>query len=275
MSALDYTAPTMGEVQFVERPDGTRLRTIVSGSGDKTALLLHGYGAGADAWALVVERLRAEGMGVITFDQRGHGQSTIGSDGSGSAAMAADVGAVLEHYDVTDGTLVGHSMGGFLSIAFLVGDNPAVERVGSALLMATFAGDVNRDNAQNKLQIPLIKSGVMTKLVKFGPFGTAFVKSLVGDDYQPGMRDAFLSTFLEAVTRAGMTSSTRSTFRAPCSLAAWTRRLPRFTPRTCTLESPDRNSSLCRASDTARTGKPLTRSPKRSSVSPTNRSLDS
>jgi len=195
---LDYTAPTKGETQFVERPDGTRLRTVVSGSGDKTALLVHGYGAGADAWALVVERLTAEGMRVISFDQRGHGQSTIGSDGSGSTAMSSDVGAVLEHYDVTDGTLVGHSMGGFLSIAFLVGDNPAIERVGSVLLMATFAGDVNRDNAQNKLQIPLIKSGLMTKLVRFGPFGTAFVKSLVGDDYQPGMKDAFLSTFLKA-----------------------------------------------------------------------------
>ena len=58
---------------------------------------------------------------VVAFDQRGHGGSTIGSDGIGSRQMASDYGAVLEAYDVNNGVLVGHSMGGFLALAFLLG----------------------------------------------------------------------------------------------------------------------------------------------------------
>ena len=63
------------------------------------------------------------GNRVIAFDQRGHGRSTLGSDGSGSAAMAGDYHAVLEHFDVRDGVLVGHSMGGFVAIRAVL-DHP-------------------------------------------------------------------------------------------------------------------------------------------------------
>lgn len=112
--------------------------------------------------------------------------------------MASDYGAILEHHDATDVTLVGHSMGGFLSIAFLVSGSPAVERISSLLLMGTFAGDVSRKNPQNKLQIPLIKSGILQKLLGLGPVATAFTKSLVGDDFEPEMVDAFVPVFLEA-----------------------------------------------------------------------------
>ena len=43
---------------------------------------------------------------LIAYDQRGHGRSTIGTDGINSAAMAGDLGAVLEYFDVQDGVLV-------------------------------------------------------------------------------------------------------------------------------------------------------------------------
>ena len=198
MARYDYTAPLEGTEHIVETADGAKLRTVVTGSGDQTVLLAHGYGGAAAHWTLIASRLTAEGLRVISFDQRGHSGSSVGSNGTGSGAMAADYGAILEHHDATNVTLVGHSMGGFLSIAFLLSDSAAVERIGSLLLMGTFAGDVSRKNPQNKLQIPLIKSGILQKMLGIGPVAKGFTKSLIGDDFEPEMIDAFVPVFLDA-----------------------------------------------------------------------------
>ena len=196
---IDYAAPLVGEERIVETNDGARLRTISTGSGKRTVLLVHGFASSADGWNLVAANLVDRGMRVITFDQRGHGESTVGTAGVSTERMTADIGAVLVAYDVEDAILVGHSMGGFLSIAFLL-DSPeeVTSRVGSLVLLATFAGDVNRDNSQNKLQIPLIRMGILQRLLALGPVQTAFTKSLIGDDFEPGMVTAFVPTFQKA-----------------------------------------------------------------------------
>ncbi len=199
MGTHDYTTPLGGEERTVETADGAKLRTVSIGSGDRSVLLAHGFAGDANGWNLVAPMLAEHGLRAVAFDQRGHGRSTIGSTGVGSAQMAADYGTILEAYDLNNATLVGHSMGGFISVAFLTdGPADAVKRVGSLLLMGTFAGDVSRKNPQNKLQIPMIKSGVLQRLVSVGPIATAFTKSLIGDDFQPGMVDAFIPTFLAA-----------------------------------------------------------------------------
>lgn len=191
----EYSDPMEGTATTVDRPDGTSIHTVSAGSGERTVVLAHGYGFTLDGWNLIARALVDCGLRVVAFDQRGHGRSTIGADGIGSAQMASDYGAVLEAHDVEDGVLVGHSMGGFLSIAFLLGGSDAVGRVGSLLLMATFAGDVSRDNPQNRLQIPLIRSGVLPKMLGAGFVARAFTKSLVGDDFEPGFAEAFVPVF--------------------------------------------------------------------------------
>ncbi len=192
---MSYAAPLDGRVDWVERPDGTRLRSVVVGDGAHDVLLAHAYGFSADLWNMVATALAEADHRVIAFDQRGHGGSTIGADGIGSAQMASDYAAILEHHDVTDGVLVGHSMGGFVGINFLL-DHPDVvaERLQGCLLMATFAGDVSRKNPQNKLQIPLIKSGILLRLISISAFGKAFTRSLTGS-YQKGMAEAFVPVF--------------------------------------------------------------------------------
>ena len=195
MAQYDYSQPMAGSARIVERPDGTELHCISTGSGDRTAVLAHGYGFTADEWNLVAPQLTERGLRVLAFDQRGHGRSTIGSDGIGSTQMASDYGAILDAFDVEQAVLVGHSMGGFLALTFLLEASTAsVDRVGGLLLMATFAGDVNRKNPQNRLQIH-IKSGILPRLLGFGPVARAFTKSVAGDGFEPGMTDAFMSAF--------------------------------------------------------------------------------
>ena len=111
-----------GEEVLIHRPDGTVLRALVAGEGP-TVVLAHGYTATLGDWNIVWDELVARGHRVIAFDQRGHGRSTLGSAGIGSEPMAADYAAVLEHFDVRDGVLVGHSMGGFVAIRAVL-DHP-------------------------------------------------------------------------------------------------------------------------------------------------------
>jgi len=197
MARYEYAADLEGIERFIERPDGTRLRTVSSGTGDRTVVLAHGYGATADEWNVVAPLLVERGIRVVAFDQRGHGDSSIGSNGIGSAQMASDYGAIMEAYDVVDGVLVGHSMGGFLALAFLLDDqSSSPQRVQSLFLMATFAGDVNRKNPQNRLQIPLIQSGILIRLLGIGAIARAFTKSLIGDGFESEMSDAFITQFL-------------------------------------------------------------------------------
>lgn len=199
MAHYDYASPFAGTERFVDRTDGTRLRTVSAGSGDHTVVLSHGYGASADEWNVVAPLLVEQGYKVIAFDHRGHGNSSVGTDGVGSGQMATDIGAVLVDHDLSDVILAGHSMGGFLSISMLLNSPPEVaERVSSLLLVATFAGAVNKKNPQNRLQIPLIKFGVLTRLLRFGPIAGAFTKSLVGDQFEKEMVEPFVSIFQAA-----------------------------------------------------------------------------
>ena len=178
---FQLSKPIEGKVGFVEMPDDTRIYTIASGSGKTTILLAHGYGFTNIEWNIIVEGLNRLNYRTIVFDQRGHGKSSIGNKGVSSSSMASDYKNLIEYFNLENCILVGHSMGGFLAMKFLL-DNPSMQHknIKSCVLMATFAGDVNRKNFQNRLQIPLIKSGVLQKLIKWKPIGNQFGKSLIG-----------------------------------------------------------------------------------------------
>ena len=180
----------------ISTSDGAKLYTVSAGAGEKTVVLAHGYGFTMDEWNVVAPKLVASGWRVILFDQRGHGRSAIGSLGVGSAVMAADYRAVLEHYDVRRAVLVGHSMGGFLAIKTLLTYPELMqERIDRLVLVASFAGDINKKNFQNRLQIPLLRSGILMKLIKMKPFGDAFARSLMGENPDPEVMRAVLAMF--------------------------------------------------------------------------------
>ena len=193
---FQLSKPIPGEIEFVEMPDGTRIHTISSGNGKTTILLAHGYGFNHIEWNIIVEGLNQLNYRTIVFDQRGHGKSSIGQDGISSTSMASDYKALMEYFNLEDCILVGHSMGGFLAMKFLI-DNPDMQHknIKSCVLMATFAGEVNKNNFQNRLQIPLIKSGILLKLIKWKPIGIGFGKSLIGENPDPEIIRSILEIF--------------------------------------------------------------------------------
>jgi non-heme chloroperoxidase len=74
-------------------------------------VLIHGYPLSSRAWDKQVQVLLEAGHRVITYDRRGFGQSSQPTVGYDYDTFAADLNALLEHLDLHDAVLAGHSMG--------------------------------------------------------------------------------------------------------------------------------------------------------------------
>jgi non-heme chloroperoxidase len=191
-----------GEEVVISRPDGTVLHALVAGQGPPV-VLVHGYTAAILEWNVVWDELLARGFRVIAFDQRGHGRSTPGSDGIGSEVMAADIAAVLQHFDIRDGVLVGHSMGGFVSIRALLDHPELAQRLRGLVLFATLAGRVLDGAPQNRLQIPLMEFGLLRQLLRSKTFATLFTGAQCGSRPSPAIVSVFRDLLIQHLDEHG------------------------------------------------------------------------
>lgn len=80
------------------------------GSGSPV-VLIHGWPLNGDAWEKQIAALLAAGHRVITYDRRGFGRSSKPAIGYNYDTFATDLDALLSALDLTDVSLVGHSMG--------------------------------------------------------------------------------------------------------------------------------------------------------------------
>ena len=80
------------------------------GSGSPV-VLIHGWPLNGDAWEKQTAALLAAGHRVITYDRRGFGRSSKPAIGYNYDTFAADLDALLSALDLTNVSLVGHSMG--------------------------------------------------------------------------------------------------------------------------------------------------------------------
>ncbi len=77
----------------------------------RPVVLIHGYPLSSRAWDKQVPVLLDAGHRVITYDRRGFGGSSQPISGYDYDTFAADLNTLLATLDLTDVTLVGHSMG--------------------------------------------------------------------------------------------------------------------------------------------------------------------
>jgi reactive intermediate/imine deaminase len=124
--------PTTG---FLETPDGERLYYEVTGEGEPI-IFSHGLGGNHAVWYQQVADLAFD-FQVVTWDQRGFGQSTNVNDEAGPDAFARDLGVLMDHLGIESAHLVGQSMGGWTVMAFAL-DQP--ERTRSLTFADTIAG---------------------------------------------------------------------------------------------------------------------------------------
>jgi non-heme chloroperoxidase len=74
-------------------------------------VMIHGYPLSGRAWDKQLPVLIAAGHRVITYDRRGFGKSSQPANGYEYDTFAADLSALMDKLDLSDVTLVGHSMG--------------------------------------------------------------------------------------------------------------------------------------------------------------------
>jgi pyruvate dehydrogenase E2 component (dihydrolipoyllysine-residue acetyltransferase) len=120
------------EVYSYADVDGIRVRYARHGSGDRTVVLIHGFGGDLDNWLFNIGPIAAVAE-VVAIDLPGHGQSTVVLPGRSVEALSAFVVAVLDELGLGRVDLVGHSLGGAIA-AQLTLDHP--ERVTSLALVA-------------------------------------------------------------------------------------------------------------------------------------------
>ena len=113
---------------------GKRLRVLDIGGGDATpVVLVHGFGADLNAW-MFTQPVLAEGRRVVALDLPGHGGS-VKQIGAGDAeAFAATVREALVALGLDRIHLVGHSMGGAITLTMA---QQMPERVASLTLIAS------------------------------------------------------------------------------------------------------------------------------------------
>ncbi len=104
-------APASGAGSRVPSADGTPIRFEVTGAGEPTLVLVHGWALDRRLWDDQVRRL-AERYRVVTLDLAGHGESGGPRAQWTMAAFGQDVNAVVDAVGATQVVLVGHSMGG-------------------------------------------------------------------------------------------------------------------------------------------------------------------
>lgn len=66
----------------------------------------------SDAWQVELKLLADAGYRAIAHDRRGHGRSSKTYDGNDMDTYARDLAELVEHLDLQDLTLIGHSTGG-------------------------------------------------------------------------------------------------------------------------------------------------------------------
>ncbi|WP_063042852.1 alpha/beta fold hydrolase [Nocardia pseudovaccinii] len=133
------------EIIPVTTGDGAKLRVHAYGPADGDVIvLIHGWSCCIEYWNPQINAF-ADRYRVLAYDQRGHGESTLGSTGPGAQTLADDLEAVLEAAVPVGkrAVLVGHSMGGITLQAWASRYPEQVTRRAAAVVMAnTAASDI-------------------------------------------------------------------------------------------------------------------------------------
>jgi pimeloyl-ACP methyl ester carboxylesterase len=103
------------------------------GGGGTPMVLIHGLGGNQREWDALGVRL-ARQFRIVTYDQRGHGVSSLSNDYSWDTRVG-DLVALLKELELHDVTLVGHSLGAgvALEVANRIDDCGALVLIDGAL----------------------------------------------------------------------------------------------------------------------------------------------
>ena len=145
--------------------DGVRLGYDVAGDGP-ALVLLHGFPLDRTIWDAQRAAL-ASSCRVIRLDFRGSGESACGEGPALMETLAGDVFGLLDALDVDRAILAGHSMGGYVALAFF---RMYAERVAGLALVASH---VAADSAERRAGRDALSAALETR-------GSAALEAAIG-----------------------------------------------------------------------------------------------
>lgn len=162
--------------QSVTLPSGVSLAYYDSLDTNKpVVVLLHGYCGSSAYWEQVVTSLSEEAR-IIALDLRGHGRSSDETGTEETNAMelyADDLAAMLDQLEITKACVLGHSLGGYITLAFAERYSEKLSAFGLVHSTSLPDGDAAKENRDNAVAA-IKKDGV-----------ASFVEGLVPKLYAP------------------------------------------------------------------------------------------
>jgi len=146
--------------------------------GDKCVVLLHGYLESMIIWDDFVPLLN-KSLRVVTLDLPGHGVSLVESEVHTMEYLADCVAGAMTALGIERYSVVGHSMGGYVSLAMLDKYSDRLESI--TLLSSTTQSDSEEKCDRRRREIELVKAGkksMMARLVPHSGFAPDNVKRL-------------------------------------------------------------------------------------------------
>jgi len=129
--------------------DGARISVRIDGSGGDAIVLIHGFPFTGEIWKSQADMLAASHR-VLSIDLRGMGESSVCDGPYLMEILAGDVAGVLDALGIERATIVGHSLGGYVALAFARMYSERVARL--ALVCSRLeADDATRVAGRNEL----------------------------------------------------------------------------------------------------------------------------
>ncbi len=145
---------------------GTALHICDSEVGEKCVVLLHGYLESMLVWDDFVPLLYKQ-VRVVTLDLPGHGVSVVEGEVHTMEFLADCVADGLKSLGIEKCTVVGHSMGGYVALAFA--ERHADMLDGVVMLSSTPYADSEQKRESRDREIALVKAGKKELLAKVAP----------------------------------------------------------------------------------------------------------
>lgn len=165
--------------------------------GEKCVVLLHGYLESMIVWDEFVDLLKDK-VRVVTLDLPGHGISNVIGEVHTMEYLAKCVGDAMAALGIERYSMVGHSMGGYVSLAMLDDYRDHLDNI--ILLSSTTSADSQEKCDRRRREIELIKAGkknTLARLVPHAGFAPENVKRL--QDYIEDISELILMTEDEGV----------------------------------------------------------------------------
>lgn len=144
----------------------TALHIADSGVGEKCVVLLHGYLESMYVWDDFAPLLTPS-VRVITVDIPGHGISEVKGEVHTMEMVADVLHEMLKSLEIERVTMVGHSMGGYVALAFCARYPEQLD--GVVLLSSTPNPDTEAKRENRRREIALVRAGKKDALARVAP----------------------------------------------------------------------------------------------------------